>query len=225
MAKNKKQTEQHELEGVGEVLTSTEQFIEKNQKSIIYTVGIIVLIVLGVMAFRNFYLKPREVAAENAMFPTQRLFTAQQFETALNGDGEDILGFKEIASKYSMTKSGKLSKAYMGICEYKLGNYNEAIKYLTQYDGKDIYFKTSVIGLIGDSYAELGDKAKAESYYKKAVAEKNDLAPVYLKKLGVLLELNDNKEGAAKAYKQIKDDYPQSQEAFDIDKYLARVEG
>ncbi len=223
MAKNKET--KHELEGVGEVLSSTEQFIEKNQKSILTAVAVIILIILSVMAFRNFYIKPREVAAENAMFKAQELFASQQFDEALNGDGEDILGFKEIASKYSLTKSGKMAKAYTGIAQYRLGNYQDAVKSLAQYDGKDVYFKTSIVGLIGDCYAELGDFSKAQSYYKKAIAEKNDLAPIYLKKSGILYELDNKSQDAEKAFLQIKEDYPQSAEAADIDKYIARVQG
>ncbi len=224
MTKKKKGAQVEELEGVGEILSKSEQFIEKNQKSILITVGVIVLIVLGVMAFRNFYQKPREVAAEDAMYMAQEYFAVDSFKVALDGNGADVMGFKEIASQYSMTKSGNLAKAYTGISLYKLGEYQEAVKYLTQYDGKNSYFKSSVVGLIGDCYAELGDKSKAQSYYKKVIADKNELSPIYLKKSGILFESEDKKADAEKAYQQIKDDYPASNEAYDIDKYIARVQ-
>jgi tetratricopeptide (TPR) repeat protein len=48
--------------------------------------------------------------------------------------------------------SGKLAAAYAGICYYKLGQYENAIKYLSQFDGDDNYFTASVIGLTGDCY-------------------------------------------------------------------------
>lgn len=224
MAKKKKQTQVEELEAVGEILSKSEQFIEKNQKSILTGLGVVVLVVLAVMAFRNFYQKPREITAESAMYMAQDYFAVDSFNLALNGNGSTVMGFKEIASGYGMTSSGKLAKAYAGICSFKLGNYEEAIKYLSNYDGKDEFFKVTATGLIGDSYAELGDKSKAQSYYKKAAAVKNDLAPVYLKKSGILFESDNKPAEAAKMYKQIKEDYPMSMEAADIDKYLARVE-
>lgn len=221
----KKETKIEELENVGRVLSSSEAFIEKNQKSILMGVGIVVLIVLGIMAFRSFYQKPRELAAENAMYKAQQYFAVDSFRLAYEGDGTQVMGFKEIASEYGMTKSGELASAYSGICLYHMGKYQEAIKSLSQYNGKDNYFKTSVVGLIGDCYAELGDKSKAQNYYKKAISEKNDLAPIYLKKSGVLFESENNNAEAEKAYQQIKDEYPMSNEAYDIDKYLARVQG
>ena len=220
----KQEAQVEELESIGRALSSSEAFIEKNQKPILIGIGIVVLIVLGVMAFRNFYQKPREMAAENAMYKAQEYFAVDSFKVALEGDGTQVMGFKEIASEYGMTPSGNLANAYTGICYYKLGKYEEAVKYLAQYDGNDNYFKTSVVGLTGDCYAELGDKGKAQSYYKKAIADKNELAPIYLKKSGILYESDGKPADAEKVYQQIKDDYPMSNEAYDIDKYLARVQ-
>lgn len=221
--KSKKKEEQIQ-ENVGNIISSSEAFIEKNQKKILIGVGVVVLLVLAIMAFRNFYQQPREIAAENAMYKAQEYFATDSFKVALEGDGANVMGFREIASQYGMTKSGKLASAYTGICYYKLGKYEDAIKFLSQYDGTDNYFKTSVVGLIGDSYAELDKADKAQNFYKKAIAEKNELAPIYLKKSGILYETKGNNAEAEKMYTQIKDDYPTSNEAYDIDKYIARVQ-
>ena len=221
---SKKVKEPAELETVGRALSSSEAFIEKYQKQILIGVGVIVLAVLAVMAVNNFYLKPRVVAAENAMYKAQELFAVDSFKVAVDGNGKDVMGFKEIASEYGMTASGNLANAYTGICYYKLGKYQDAVKYLTQYDAGDDYFKTSVIGLTGDCYAELGETGKAQDYYSKAIGQKNELSPVYLKKAGILFETKGQAADAEKMYLQIKNDYPKSIEAGDIDKYLARVQ-
>lgn len=221
---SKKVKEPAELETVGRALSSSEAFIEKYQKQILIGVGVIVLVVLAVMAVNNFYLKPRVVAAENAMYKAQELFAVDLFKVAVDGNGKDVMGFKEIASEYGMTASGNLANAYTGICYYKLGKYQDAVKYLTQYDAGDDYFKTSVIGLTGDCYAELGETGKAQDYYSKAIGQKNELSPVYLKKAGILFETKGQAADAEKMYLQIKNDYPKSMEAGDIDKYLARVQ-
>ena len=221
---SKKVKEPAELETVGRALSSSEAFIEKYQKQILIGVGVIVLAVLAVMAVNNFYLKPRVVAAENAMYKAQELFAVDSFKVAVDGNGKDVMGFKEIASEYGMTASGNLANAYTGICYYKLGKYQDAVKYLTQYDAGDDYFKTSVIGLTGDCYAELGETGKAQDYYSKAIGQKNELSPVYLKKAGILFETKGQAADAEKMYLQIKNDYPKSMEAGDIDKYLARVQ-
>jgi len=213
-----------EIENVQHALTASEAFIEKYQKQIIIGVGAIVLVVLAVLAVNNYYLKPREVNAENEMYKAQILFSADSFKVALNGNKETI-GFKEIASEYGITASGNLASAYAGICYYKLGEYENAVKYLTQFDGKDNYFTTTVVGLTGDAYVQLGKTDKALDYFEKAEDMKNEvLSPVYIKKAGVVLESMNKPEEALVKYQSIKDNYPKSIEAQDIDKYIARIQ-
>ncbi|MBP1677581.1 MAG: Tetratricopeptide 1 repeat-containing protein [Bacteroidetes bacterium] len=222
---SKKADNKHdELENVQHALTTSEAFIEKYQKQILTAIGIIVLVVLAILAFRSYYLKPREVAAENEMSKAQAFFAADSFKVALEGN-KDILGFKEIASDYSLTASGNLATAYAGICYYKLGQYENAIKYLSQYDGDDAYFSISLIGLTGDAYVELGQVEKGISYFDKAANSKNDvISPIFLKKAGVAYESLNKPEKALELYNKIKDNYPKSNEASDIDKYIARVQ-
>ena len=225
MAKRVESKKEEQIqENVGNIISSSESFIEKNQNKILIGVGVVVLVVLAIMAFRNFYQEPREIAAENAMYKAQEYFAVDSFRVALEGDGANVMGFKEIASEYGITKSGNLATAYTGICYFKLGKYQDAVKYLSQYDGSDNYLKTSVVGSTGDSYAELGELDKAQSFYKKAIAHKNELAPIYLKKAGVLYETKGEHAEAEKMYLLIKDNYSTSNEAYDIDKYLARVQ-
>ena len=221
----KEENKHNELENVQNVLTSTEVFIEKYQKQIIFGVAAVVLLVLVALSFRNFYLEPREITAENEMYKAQAFFQKDSFKVALEGNGGDCVGFKEIVSDYGITASGKLAAAYAGICYYKLGQYDNAIKYLSQFDGDDTYFSASVIGLTGDSYVELGETSKAISYFDKA-ADKNNtvMSPIYLKKAGLVYESLNQPEKAEKEYSKIKDNYPKSPEAADIDKYLARVQ-
>jgi tetratricopeptide (TPR) repeat protein len=158
------------------------------------------------------------------MGKAQSFFAVDSFKVALEGN-KDIIGFKEIVSEYGITKSGNLATAYAGICYYKLGQYDNAIKFLSQYDSDDNYFSTSVIGLIGDAYVELGENSKALSYFEKAVDTKNEvLSPVYLKKSGIVYESLKEPEKALKAYNEIKENYSKSTEAADIEKYIARIQ-
>ena len=66
--------------------------------------------------------------------------------------------------------------------------------------------------------------AAKRMYEDYTINEKNELSPVYLKKAGILFETKGQAADAEKMYLQIKNDYPKSMEAGDIDKYLARVQ-
>lgn len=218
------QNKPEELEQVEQVLSKSEAFIEKYQKQLLLGVAIVVLSVLSVLAFKNFYIDSRETQAQNEMAKAQALFAVDSFKVALDGKG-DVVGFKEIASEYSITASGNLAEAYAGICYYKLGQYDNAIKYLSQFDGEDNYFTTSIIGLIGDAYVEMGKNNDAVDYFVKAADKENEvLSAVFLKKAGKVYEALGKPEKAFEVYTQIKDNYPKSSEASDIEKYIARVQ-
>ncbi|OIP82909.1 MAG: hypothetical protein AUK44_06570 [Porphyromonadaceae bacterium CG2_30_38_12] len=217
-------SKQDELQQVEAALSKSEAFIEKYQKQLIAAVAIIILLVLSVLAFNNFYLEPRENEAENEMAKAEALFAADAFKDALEGKA-DFIGFKNIVSDYSMTPSGNLAAAYAGICYFKLGQYDDAIKYLSQFDGKDNYFSTAVVGLIGDAYIEKGEKEEAVDYFMKAADKENDvLSAIYLKKAGKTYEALGKADKALEAYTDIKENYSKSAEASDIEKYIARVQ-
>ena len=222
MSKNVKKKD--EFANVEQVLSTSEAFIEKYQKQILIAVCAIVAIVLLALAVRNFYIKPREVAAENEMYRAQVHFANGAFEQALNGDNFETIGFRAIAASYRMTSSGNLATAYAGISYFRLGDYQNAIKFLSKFRGRDAYLATSVIGLIGDSYVQLGEIQKAIGFFEKAAGAKNTvLSPIYLKKAGLAYESLGQMDKAARSFQAIKDLYPTSQEAADIEKYIARV--
>jgi tetratricopeptide (TPR) repeat protein len=223
---SKKSEQKHdELENVEHALTSSEAFIEKYQKQLLIGVGAVVLIVLLALSFQNYYLEPREADAQNEMYKAQSFFEKDSFKVALEGDGLNFIGFKEIVSDYGITASGNLAAAYAGICYYKLGQYENAIKYLSQFDGKDTYFTASIIGLTGDCYVDLGETSKAISYFEKAAGINNEvMSPIYLKKAGLVYESLNKPSDAEKKYTAIKEKYPKSAEASDIEKFIARVQ-
>ncbi|GAB1415778.1 tetratricopeptide repeat protein [Paludibacter sp.] len=216
---------QDDFESVENALTKSEAFIEKNQKHLITGLGIVAIIVMAILAINNFYVKPRAAEAANEMYKSQLFFAKDSFNIALNGDGFESIGFEEISSKYSLTSSGNLAKAYAGICYYNLGDYENAVKFLLSYDADDSYFSTSVLGLAGDCYVELNQTEKAIQFFTKAVDSNNEvLSPVFLKKAGIAYESLGDSKKALSQYMLIKEKYSMSQEGQDIDKYISRLQ-
>ena len=66
------------------------------------------------------------------MYQAERWLEMDSFKLALNGDG-NYLGFLDIAKNYKFTKAGNLAKYSAGICYLHLGQYQDAIEYLTKY--------------------------------------------------------------------------------------------
>ena len=212
------------LENVEEALSKTEQWIEDNQK-LLWTILIAVLVVaFGVFGVTK-YMNKRNATASAQIFKAQQYFESEQYENALNGDGNN-LGFLDIISDYGSTKTGKLAHYYAGISYMKLGNYQDAIEHLKKYTSDDQILAPMALGAIGDCYMELGDNQNAVSYYAKAARKNpNDFtSPMFLVKEGMTYEIMGNYGKALEAYKLLKKDYPLSNEAFDISRNISFLE-
>ena len=83
MAEQKKANEALNVE---EALSQSEAFLIKNKKAIIGAVVAVIIIVAGIVMYKNLYAEPREEKAQAALFKGQEYFEADLYEQALNGD-------------------------------------------------------------------------------------------------------------------------------------------
>jgi len=224
MAKKKAQQGDN-LQELESALTKTERFIEDNQNTITYIVGGIFLVVVAYLGFNKFYLEPKEEEAQSQMFMAESYFEKDSFNLAINGDG-NYLGFLDIIDEYGITKSANLAKYYTGISYLHLGLYEDALDYLNDFKTDDLLLAPIVAGAKGDAYLELGETDDALKHYERAFSiNDNELtSPVYMMKAANLLETLDELEDALSIYKRIKEEYPDSAEGRNIDRYIARVE-
>ncbi len=219
--------QKHKAPSAGAKHTASGNFVQENQKSLVFIIGGIVVLVLLYIGYQRFYLAPRAETAANQLFKAETYASIDSLQQrAIDGDGS-YPGFKEIAAEYENTKSANVANAYLGGLYLRQGNYQEAINALEKYTNTgSVILDPLVIGLLGDAYSELKDYKKAASYYKKA-AEKNANAftsPLLLKKLGLVYEAQNDFKNAVSTYKRIQSDYPESHEATSIEGFIARAE-
>lgn len=202
----------------------TGKFVRENQKSLIFIAGAIVLMVLLYLGYQKLYLAPREDTADNQMYQAQDWWTKKDWNKAIKGDA-GYPGFEKIIADYSNTKAANLAYYYLGIAYLNQGAYQKAIDNLTNYRGGDSMVAAEALGGTGDAYTELKDYDKAETYFKKAAdkASNKFLSPLYLKKLGLVYEAQNDYKDAVDAYSKIKTDYPESTEAQNVEEYIARA--
>ncbi|MCR5820898.1 MAG: tetratricopeptide repeat protein [Bacteroidaceae bacterium] len=209
-----------------EALTMTEAFIDKYKKYIIYGTCGILIIAAAIISYIQFVAKPNAQKASEALFKCEKYFAAENYDKALNGDGQGCIGFLKIADEYSCTKAGNLAKLYAGICYAQTGKDQEAVGMLEDFDTKgDAIISPAAVGMLGNCYANLGQTDKAIKTLLEAakMADNNSLSPTYLIQAGELYESLGNKEKALQIYEQIKDKYINSMSSQDIDKYIERV--
>lgn len=208
---------------VVEAVSKTELFFSSNKVAIISVIAVLIIAGAGFFLWHKYGYMPQKAEAQEQMYPAEANFRSGEYELALNGDG-NVLGFAQIIEDYGH-KAGEAVYFYAGVCELQLGNYSEALGYLTSYRGKDKILLARATACIGDAYTGLEDYAKAAAYFEKAAAiADNMFAAGYLLKAGVTYEELGQKDKALAAYKTIKDKYPQSMQGYDIDKYISRIE-
>jgi tetratricopeptide (TPR) repeat protein len=202
-----------------------QHFWERWGKQAGYALLAIILVVGGLFAYKNLISEPNEKKAVEAMFRAEEYYRLDSARLALNGDNVNA-GFLKILSKYGGTKAANLASFYAGSCYLKLGDYNNAVKYLKDFSTSVKQLQGRAYGLLADAYSELNKKEEAAEEYKKAGTyfEKDELfSPEYLFRSGYLYESMGKTQDAISMYQLIKDKYPATQRGADIDKYLARL--
>lgn len=222
MANTENNEQQDQLEIVESRFGQTEQYIEENRNKIFTVIAVIAALILGFLAYQKYVKAPKEAKAAAQMFQAENYFERDSFALALNGDG-NYPGFLKIMSDYSSTKAGNNAKYYAAICYFNTKEYDKAIECINGFSCDDKSLAPIAKGLEGDCWCEKGDVAKAQKYYNEAIKAATDnefVAPIYLNKLGKLMEKQGNYQEALNAYNQIKKDYPASNEGRTIDRNI-----
>lgn len=228
MEENNKKFENKDIEKNVEnhesALSKTEQYIDKNKKSITYVVAGLIVIIALYFIYKKSYLAPLEDQAHQEMFMAENYFAKDSFKLALNGDGQ-YPGFIKIIEDYGSTNAGNLANYYAGVCYLHLNDFENAIKYLSDYSTDDPLLYTTAKGALGDAYLELGKLDDAILNYKKAAYDKPNQfsSPFYLMKLGFVYEKQEKWDKALEIYEFLEKEYNRSNEGRKIEKYITRA--
>ena len=179
---------------------------------------------------------PNEQKAYDVFFKTQKIFSdfssaatdtlkTSLAQKCLNGEGSTP-GALKVMSKYKGTDAANLCAYYAGACYLHLKRFDKAIKYLKDFSTNASQVQSRAYGMIGDAYAELKKNTEALDYYKRAagVNKKDEFTSAeFLFRAGLYAESIGKTKDAVELYKKIKNDYPLTEKATDIDRYLARL--
>lgn len=222
MAKKQNQAAPQDIEAV----TKTEAFFDKYQKQILYGILAVIVIAAAWIGYVQLVRNPNIQKANEALAKCEALFHADNYDKALNGDGQGCMGFLKVADEFGSTKAGNLAHLYAGICYAQTEKWEEAKAELEAFDTQDdAMVSPAALGLLGNVYANLGQNDKAIEYLLKAAkkADNNSLSPTFLIQAGELYEAQGKPEKALECYNEIKTKYVNSMAYQEIDKYIERV--
>ena len=228
-ALEKKSTTANVFNTLDEGSSQTQQWVERNQNKILGLVAVISIIVICVFTYSKLIKEPKESNAFNKMYFAQKKFDEavlinndSLYNIALNGDDLNM-GMLQIIDEFGGTDAANLAQYYSGIMYLKMNDYPNSIKYLSDFSSDDILLSSLATGSIGDAFAELNQFDDALDYYVKASKVNNNYSsPMYLFKAGTIaMKLNKFKR-AEEYFSIIKQDYPNSAEAKNIDAYISK---
>ena len=211
-----------------DTLNKSEVAFLKYKKPILIAVVAIIVAVAGSFLYKNYISGPREAEASTELAKSQTLFNNQQYDQAL-------AGFQKVQSDYSNTDAGNLANLYVALCyaHQAKPNWTKALENAEKFSTSDDEMISPASQMaLGDIYANNNQNDKAVEYFKKAAKMANaeaadntnlSIAPLALRKAGILLESEGKKADALVIYKDIKKTYVNSPVYQDIDKYIERA--
>ena len=208
-------------------------FWEEFNTIILYTGAALLIMVIGFFVYKTYVKQPREDKAADMIYPVEGLFD-QMAQTSFSADsinivlqgGNGVAGVLKIANDYSGTAAGNTAKYIAGACYLHSGDFKNAVKYLKEFSTSATQVQTAADLMIGDAYSEMKNNDDALDYYKKAAAVNTKdefMAPEALYKEGLFAETIGKADDAITAYQSIRDNYPKSVHAPEMEKYLARL--
>lgn len=215
---------------VAEAVSKTEQFFQENGKKVVIAVVAIVVGAVAGYLYKSLVIDANAEKASELIIEAQDRFGVQNpdFALALNGD-ENGAGFLDVVEQYGSTAAGNLAKHYAGICYLRLGDLENAEKYLSMYKsvnelGAEVV-NAQNLGLRGDIAVERGKYEAAVALYKKAVAASENVytAPLFLYKQLLAYVALGNKAEAQKCYDTLQAQYPMSVEAREAEKVMGTL--
>ena len=213
--------------------SKAEDFIAKYQNIILIVIVVVTIGILGSLGYQSYVVEPASKEAVSELNQAQYYFnlavngqeTDSLYARSIRG-GEGKYGFDDIIENYGGTPAADLASYSAGMAYFNMNDFNAAIDYLKDFSSDDILLSALAKGAIGDSYAQLGDTDQALNYYEKAIdaSQNNYTSPKYLFKAALLSSKLGKNSKALSYFKLIKSDFPNSEEAAQVDIQIGRLE-
>jgi tetratricopeptide (TPR) repeat protein len=196
----------------------------EDHRQLVHGLGIgLLALVLAVPGY-VYYQQQQTEQANEMLGQILPVYEQGNYDQALNGAGQRA-GLLTIADDYGNTAPGNLASFYAANALYEQGEYDRALAYFQRFDKGNNFIGASAYAAEAAIYENRGEMKRAAEHYEQASSQyKNKLtSPRYLIEAGQAHEEAGSYAAAEQVYQQVKDEYPDSDQAEEVDRYLARV--
>ena len=219
---------------IRESLTHGAEAIASHQRQIWTYGGVALLAVIAVLGWR-FYTQRQTDKASSVLADAMKIYQAPirtaaepakpdepSYVDEKNKFGDAAKKFQDVADRYPRTRPGQLARYYVALCQERLGNYAAAETELKSLEStRDEGLSALARFKMAQVYDEDGKGPQAVQLYQQLA----DKPTLFVPKPVALLALANHYSGsdpsqAAKLYKQVKDQFPDTQAAQEADERL-----
>lgn len=198
-------------------------YFDQNRKVVYGAIAglvVVIALIIGWVLYQN----KQSAEAEELLAGIISVYEEGSYQEALDGTA-DQLGLLEIADQYGSTDAGNLAHFYAADALYNLGEYERALEHFQDFDKPDGFLGASAIAGAAAVYENQGEHDRAADLYMEAARffENPLSSPQYLLNAGRAYESAGAFDEAQRAYEQIREDYPDSNIATQVDVYIARA--
>jgi tetratricopeptide (TPR) repeat protein len=196
----------------------------EDHRQLVHGLGVgLLALVLAVPGY-TYYQQQQTKQANEMLGKILPVYEQGNYDQALNGAGQRA-GLLTIADEYGGTSPGNLATFYAANALYEKGEYDRALTYFQRFERGSDFIGASAYAAEASIYESRGNMQKAAEHYEQAAAQyQNKLtAPRYLIEAGQAYEEAGSYAAAETVYQRVKDEYPDADQAEEVDRYLARV--
>src|SRR5690554_3810105 len=150
-------------------------------KSTVLSIVIGAVVIIGSLVGYSFYSSAQEAEAQALLSIAESYYASGQYNEALNGDSFELTyGFRHIANEYSGTKAGNLAAYYAAVSSFNLGEVEEALGFMNQFDTPKGILGTGSISFHASLLEANGNYMHAARKYTDAANwDKNEITTPY----------------------------------------------
>ncbi|MCS3664626.1 tetratricopeptide (TPR) repeat protein [Salinibacter ruber] len=193
-------------------------------KQLAQGLGVALLVLILAIPGYIYYHQQQEQAANQQLGQILPVYEQGNFQQALDGTG-DRAGLLAIADDYGGTDAGNLATFYAANALYQRDEYDRALTYYQQFEKEKDFIGASAYAAQAAIQENRGSFERAAGLYEQAASQyQNKLtAPRYLLNAGQAYEEAGQYEAAIGVYERIQEEYPDSEQASNAERYLARA--
>jgi|AntDeeMinimDraft_5_1070356.scaffolds.fasta_scaffold05530_1 predicted negative regulator of RcsB-dependent stress response len=203
----------------------TRDFYIEHKKVIIGS-AVVVLLAIALAIGYHYYQKSQNQEAQQLMGMAETFYLQGDYERALTGSEEDFtIGFQQIADNYSRTQAGNLAHYYAAVSEYNLGNTQQALSYMQDYEAPAGILGVAPLSFHGVLLTEVGNHLQAAKIYVKAAEwdENPSTAPYNYLEAAKAFHDSGEMENAKTYARLVIDEYENSSQVAEANKLLGRL--